>query len=340
MKSSLKIFAILFLLSSCNKDKKSSESQIQDSVKVEVENAETKPVQSAAFDINTIPISDKLNGTFPYFKLPEGYTYTNPKMYHGEGEIKDYDKEYFLVGGRFYPYEGKTFKGVIRLDDKIKDKKFSELEIQKSFEETIVGVGGVRLNNNDPILEGESAKISQNDVSSGYTHSGQTGYSIQTYVIRKSDKLIWIQFDYLDNSSGFTVLETKKFENKMSIISAKEIEKQIADNGKAILYINFDVDKASLKPDGQSTVAEIVKYLQANSTVKISIEGHTDNTGDAKHNKDLSLQRANAVMNELTAKQIKKENLSVLGYGSEKPLMPNDSEENKAKNRRVELVKK
>ena len=340
MKSHLNILAGLILLSSCNNGNKNTETQTKDSVKTEINPTENQPIQTAVFDINSIPISDKLDGAFPYFKLPEGYTYTDPQKYHGEGEIKDYDKEYFLVGGKFYPFEGKTFKGEIRLDDKFKDKKFSQLEIQKGFEEIILNVGGVRLNNNEPILEGETAKISQSDVSNGYTHSGSTGYSIQTYVIRKSDKLIWIQFDYLDNASRFTVLETKKFENKMSIISAKEIEKQISDNGKAILYINFDVDKASLKPDGQSTVSEIVKYLQVNPTIKISIEGHTDNTGDAKHNKDLSLQRANTVMNELTAKQIKKENLSVVGYGSEKPLGANDSEENKAKNRRVELVKK
>lgn len=261
-------------------------------------------------------------------------------MYHGEGETKDYDKEYFLVGGKLLPCEGKTFKSVIRLDDKVKSKTLSQLEIQKSFEETILNVGGVKLNNNEPILTGEVAKVSQSDITNGYMHSSLTEYNIQTYVIRKSDKTIWVQFDYLDNAFRFTVLETKSFENKMTIISAKEIEKQISDNGKAILYINFDVDKASLKPDGQSTVAEIVKYLQANPSIKLSIEGHTDNTGDAKHNKDLSLQRANTVMNELTVKQIKKENLSVMGYGSEKPLVANDSEENKAKNRRVELIKK
>ncbi len=340
MKSSIKLLAIYFLVSSCSDSSKKTETQTQDSAKVEAKTTETQPTQTATFDINSIPISDKLNGTFPYFKLPEGYTYTDPKKYHGEGETKDYDKEYFLIGGKFYPYEGKTFKGEIRVDDKVKDKKFSQLEIQKSFEETILGVGGVRLNNNESVLPGEKDKISQSDVSNGYTHSAETEYNVQTYVIRKSDKLIFVQFDYLDNASRFTVLETKSFENKMSIISAKEIEKQIADNGKAILYINFDVDKASLKPDGLSTVDEIAKYLLSNPTVKISIEGHTDNTGDAKHNKDLSLQRANTVMNILTSKQIKKENLSVIGYGSEKPLVDNNSEENKAKNRRVELVKK
>ncbi len=340
MKFLLTILITAFLLSSCSGGNKNAETQTSDTVKTKTNSAEIKPVQTAFFDVNTVPISDKLNGTLPYFKLPEGYTFTDPQQIYGEGKIKDYDKEYFLVEGKFYPYAGKTFKATIRLDDKVKDKEFNVLEIQKSFEETILNVGGVRVNNNNPQIAGELEKISQSDVDNGYTYSGITGYQVQTYIIRRSDKLIWVQFTCMVNVAYFTILETKAFENKMSIISAKEIEKQISDNGKAILYINFDVDKASLKPDGQSTVAEIVKYLQANPTVKISIEGHTDNTGEAKHNKDLSLQRANTVMNELTAKQIKKENLSVVGYGSEKPLVANDSEENKAKNRRVELVKK
>ena len=129
MKSTIKTLAIFFLLSSCNSGTKTAETQTSDSVTTEIKTAETKPVQANTFDINSVPISDKLNGEFPYFKLPQGYTYTNPKGYHGEGEVKDYDKEFFLTGGKFYPYEGKTFKGVIRVDEKVKDKKFEENEI-------------------------------------------------------------------------------------------------------------------------------------------------------------------------------------------------------------------
>jgi outer membrane protein OmpA-like peptidoglycan-associated protein len=79
--------------------------------------------------------------------------------------------------------------------------------------------------------------------------------------------------------------------------------------------------------------------LQQETSLKISIEGHTDNTGNAAHNKKLSEDRANAVLNALTGQGIDKSRLSAQGFGSERPLVANDSEANKAKNRRVELVK-
>ncbi len=86
-------------------------------------------------------------------------------------------------------------------------------------------------------------------------------------------------------------------------------------------------------------MTEISNALKKDNTLKISIEGHTDNSGDAKHNKKLSNDRANAVMQKLIALGIDKTRLSAIGYGAEKPLVANDTEENKAKNRRVELVK-
>lgn len=111
------------------------------------------------------------------------------------------------------------------------------------------------------------------------------------------------------------------------------------EKGKAVLYINFDNDKATLKSEGQQVVTEIEKLLKSNLELKLSIEGHTDNTGSAEHNKTLSQQRSDAVLNVLTTNGIDKSRLKSKGFGSEKPLVANDSEENKAKNRRVELVK-
>jgi len=73
--------------------------------------------------------------------------------------------------------------------------------------------------------------------------------------------------------------------------------------------------------------------------LKIAIEGHTDNTGDAAHNKKLSGDRAHAVMKALIGQKIDKSRLSAKGYGAERPLVANDTEDNRAKNRRVELVK-
>lgn len=292
-----------------------------------------------AFDINSIPVSDKLNGNFPYFKLPGGYVFTNPNQYNGTGKTKDYDKEYFFVHGSYWPVEGKTYKAVIRVDDQAKDKTFSTLEIQKSFDDLIAQLGGVKLNNNEKLKEGEDKKLEPDALTNGYLHSCNNWENVHTYVIHKSDRAIWVQYNLGQENSDITVLETTPFKNQMGISSATEIKQQLDEKGKAVLYINFDTDKASLKPDGVTAVAEIATVLTQNPTLKLSINGYTDNTGTVQHNKQLSTDRAQTVLNSLVAKGIPAANLKAAGYGAENPLAENSSEENKAKNRRVELVK-
>ncbi len=73
--------------------------------------------------------------------------------------------------------------------------------------------------------------------------------------------------------------------------------------------------------------------------MKLSIEGHTDNSGSVERNKKLSTDRANTVMYALAGKGTDIKRLKARGFGAEKPSVPNNTEENKAKNRRVELVK-
>ena len=72
--------------------------------------------------------------------------------------------------------------------------------------------------------------------------------------------------------------------------------------------------------------------------MKMTIEGHTDNTGTDKINKPLSQKRAETILNALVAKGISKDRLTAIGYGSAKPVADNKTKEGKANNRRVELV--
>ncbi|MCW3111024.1 MAG: OmpA/MotB domain protein, partial [Segetibacter sp.] len=83
----------------------------------------------------------------------------------------------------------------------------------------------------------------------------------------------------------------------------------------------------------------IATMLKDNVALKVSIEGHTDNTGVPATNKVLSENRAKAVMNAISAKGIAANRLSSKGWGQEKPVADNKTEEGRAKNRRVEIVK-
>lgn len=337
-------FAAVMTFSCKNKSKTEDASKVdtvaQSSVPAETPKEEsTTSSKATSFDLGSIPETDKLTGAFPYFKLPPGYHFTDPNSSSGTGKTKDYDKEYFLNHGAYIPQEGKTFKGEIEHDE---GKEFSKLELQKSFDDFIQSLGGVNINNGQKILSEEKTRLEKEDpnaYSDGYTYSCNNWDDIHTYVLRAKDKTVWVQVNYGSNEGYLTVLETKPFENKMTQTSAAVIKQEIDKNGKAVLHINFDVDKATLLPDGAKAVKEIQQVLNNDAQLRLSIEGHTDDTGNKSHNKQLSLDRANTVKIALVSSGIKADRLNAVGYGAEKPVATNDSEENKAKNRRVELVK-
>jgi outer membrane protein OmpA-like peptidoglycan-associated protein len=94
-----------------------------------------------------------------------------------------------------------------------------------------------------------------------------------------------------------------------------------------------------IKPESEAIINQIAAMLKSDPGLKVSIEGHTDNAGTAASNKTLSEARAKAVVASLLGKGIDKARLSSKGWGQEKPVADNDSEDGKARNRRVEIVK-
>lgn len=124
------------------------------------------------------------------------------------------------------------------------------------------------------------------------------------------------------------------------VVSANKLLDELNRNGFVALYISFDTGKWDLKADGQATVREIVAALKSAPTLKVAIEGHTDNVGQAAANKALSEKRAQSVMAAIVAGGIDARRLSAAGFGQERPVADNRGEEDRARNRRVELVRK
>ncbi|GAA4050697.1 hypothetical protein GCM10022409_41800 [Hymenobacter glaciei] len=87
-------------------------------------------------------------------------------------------------------------------------------------------------------------------------------------------------------------------------------------------------------------MAEIVKLLQASPALRLSVEGHTDNAGKPAHNQALSEARAREVVRTITTQGIAADRLQAAGFGQSHPLADNATDEGRAKNRRVELVKR
>lgn len=101
--------------------------------------------------------------------------------------------------------------------------------------------------------------------------------------------------------------------------------------------IFFDVDKYDLKDRSKTELARVIEFLRDNPAIRVEIAGHTDNTGDENYNAGLSLKRATAVAEFLKSGGIAGSRLVIHGYGSRKPLKPNDSDENRQLNRRIEF---
>jgi len=102
--------------------------------------------------------------------------------------------------------------------------------------------------------------------------------------------------------------------------------------------IYFTTGKSIIKPQSFPILDEIAQVLNDSTKLRIRIEGHTDSQGSARYNQRLSQKRANAVMNYLISKGIVPSRLEAVGFGESRPIAPNDSEEGRAKNRRVEFV--
>lgn len=137
-----------------------------------------------------------------------------------------------------------------------------------------------------------------------------------------------------------TVVEEQPIEIKMELITAKEMAKTLQEQGKIDLYgILFDTDKTVIKPESEPTLKEVAQLLQDDSALKLSIIGHTDNVGTKEYNDKLSQGRAQAVVGWLMLNGVDMTRLKPLGRGFDEPVAPNDTEEGRAKNRRVELRK-
>lgn len=122
--------------------------------------------------------------------------------------------------------------------------------------------------------------------------------------------------------------------------SAGEMADAINKNGHVALNgVLFDTGKAVIKPESAPLLNEVVALLKNDAALKLSVEGHTDNVGDKRANVELSKQRAASVMKYLTDNGIDGKRLKSDGKGDSVPLADNRSEDGRAKNRRVELVK-
>ena len=149
----------------------------------------------------------------------------------------------------------------------------------------------------------------------------------------------WI---YLDNKGEFyyqTIVTEKQMQQEVAA-DASSLGDEINKTGHVAVYgIHFDTNKATIQPDSEKILTEIAKLAQQNADLKLRVEGHTDNQGSAAANQSLSEKRAQAVVAWLSAHNVPAGRLTAKGLGQAQPVADNSTEDGRAKNRRVELVK-
>lgn len=229
-------------------------------------------------------------------------------------KVEDFGRyEFFSVKGPKTPVEGRfTFITYAFTGQKAAEP--SGLAVVKNYENAIISVGGTILQS-DPVrwINGK---------------------------VVKDGLEVWAQIEKGNGKIWLRIVEKKAMAQHITA-DATALGNDIRSTGHVAVYgINFDTAKSTIKPESAQAIAEIGKLLIADPGLKIFVVGHTDNVGGIDSNMKLSQDRAEAVLQSLVKDHgIAADRLKSAGCGPFAPVAPNDAEDGRAKNRRVELVK-
>jgi OOP family OmpA-OmpF porin len=169
--------------------------------------------------------------------------------------------------------------------------------------------------------------------------SGKDAWLNPAVTARKGAQWILVRLNPGDKRYTVTAVLVKEMTQEMTA-NAEGLAAEIEKAGRVAVYgIHFDTGKATIRPESEPVLNELVKLMTAHPDWRFRIEGHTDSTGSKAANQTLSAQRAASVAAWLTAHGIDQSRLITQGFGDSQPVADNATEEGRAKNRRVELVK-
>lgn len=282
---------------------------------------EEKPFQPSAMWAND----------FPHLAMPAGYSDRNHPA------KRDFDRFPFWTGDHFEQVEGRTWQA----DFGKEETTYSMDEVRRNLDAMLDSVHGTLLYAGR-LSKAQAASV-PDAVKSAYSTGAGFGwdeYELRVYRANLPDgREVWVHARLDARSAGWVVAEREGFKQTAALLPAAALKQQLDASGKVALQVNFATDKTDILPDSQPQIEQVLQLLKGNPDLKLAINGHTDNSGDAAHNQTLSEGRAKAVVAALTAKGIAATRLSAAGFGASKPVADNSTDAGKAKNRRVELVK-
>jgi outer membrane protein OmpA-like peptidoglycan-associated protein len=231
-------------------------------------------------------------------------------------EASEFDQFRFAqdADGTKAPVEGKLTRIAysVTRETKSAGKTASGLQIVRNYSNAIKKIGGMVVR--------------------------ETPYDVTMKLVKDDGGEVWA-YVWNENTDEYGVVVVEKSEMKQEV-TASDMLTALQKEGRLALYINFDTGKAEIKAESMPVIDEIVSLLRNNRQLNINIEGHTDNVGGAGANLALSEARAKAVMDAIVSKGVGAARVSAAGFGQTKPIADNATDAGRAKNRRVELVKK
>jgi outer membrane protein OmpA-like peptidoglycan-associated protein len=269
---------------------------------------------------------------FPWLSMPAGYDQGN------RPRTRDFDMYPFWTGNGFEEIEGRAHIASVMT----KERAYSMYEVRRNLEAMMAEAGATRLF--DGRIPKEASDRYGADLKGPYSDGTDFSWHDYDSLVYRVDlpegRQVWVhaRLEYL--SAGWVVVEREGFVQTAALLPAAALKRQLDADGRVAIQVNFAVDRAEILPDSQPQIEQVLALLQQDPSLRLSVEGHTDDTGAADHNRSLSQARAASVVAALTAGDIDAARLSAAGFGADRPVADNGSEEGRARNRRVELVKR
>ncbi len=194
-------------------------------------------------------------------------------------------------------------------------------------------------------IEGIVISLTAPDGKKYYTEeTDATGYAEVLVPVGQKYDLVYLSLGRRDISATLPVSDEPNQNLKLTMRykgyspPVKAAPGAPAGPGIVLNGVNFDTGKAVLRSESFPQFDSIVEYMTHKKSARVEISGHTDNVGNAKTNKKLSEKRAQACRDYLISKGIDGSRIEAVGYGDERAIAPNDSEDGRQKNRRIEAT--
>lgn len=256
-----------------------------------------------------------------------------------EYSLKDFDQYPLALGvSNHRPANIERIEGTVTRISYVNPRGRSAFEIYKNYEDTLKKAGFETLWTCAAIECGQTMHW---HALNGLTGSGTVG-DIRYLTVRGkvNNRPVTVALATGTTHTRIHIIEGKAMDSGLVVASAAVLAEGIERNGHiAVHAIYFDTGKATLQSESTPALEEIAKLLQANTSLRLILVGHTDNVGGMESNMKLSSDRAAAVAAALTGTfRIEQGRLRAHGVGPLAPVASNRTEEGRAKNRRVDLV--